>query len=60
MVRQFKWLLDGCDPSQGRRLEKGQIYDAGAFPEHVLAEWVKTGAAEWVIEGKLKTHKEGE
>jgi len=60
MARQFKWLLDGCESRQGRRLEKSQVYDAGAFPEHVVAEWVRTGAAKWVNEEKPKAHKEGE
>lgn len=60
MAKQFKWLLDGCESRQGRRLEKGQVYDAGSFPELILAEWVRTHAAEWVSEIKPKARKEGE
>lgn len=46
--KHFEWLSDSCTPRKGGRLEKGKIYKVGAYPESVVAEWVKTKAAKYV------------
>ncbi len=47
----FVWLLDSAYPRKGALvLEKGKEYDAASFPEHVVDEWVRTGAAKYASE----------
>jgi hypothetical protein len=59
---QFVWLLDSCDLRTGdgyrlTRVEHGKAHDADAVPEAVLAEWIKTGAAE-IVKSKIKKQEE--
>lgn len=58
---RFRWLRDPQEARNGKRLERGAVYPVKDFPEHVVAEWVKTGAAEYVVaEAKSRPRKENE
>lgn len=50
MSTQFIWLSDSCVPRKGRELKRGGVYAASDYPDGVLAEWLRSGAAELVKE----------
>lgn len=54
----FKWLVDSCSSRKGKKLKTGEVYAVSDFPEHVVAEWVKTKAAAYVKEKSKKEETE--
>ena len=56
--KKFTWLAPSCEPRRGPRLETGKEYSLADFEEHVVAEWVRTGAAKYVKSIKGGSPKE--
>lgn len=53
---RFLWLDPSCywsGPEGGLRLEHGQVYQSRLVDAAVLAEWIRTGAAQ-MVEDKEK------
>jgi len=64
MSNQFKWLLSPAQKwERGPELIPGEIYNVKDFSPEVVAEWVKTKAAQYLKEdpkAKTKSEKKGD
>ena len=56
--KRFVWLLGSGEARNGRKLETGETYRSEDFPEGVVAEWVRSGAAKYEKPGKEKPAQE--
>jgi len=60
MERQFRWLLDSSVPRKGPPLKKLELHNTKDYPKHVVDEWVRSGAAEYVKDSpKSKKEEKG-
>jgi hypothetical protein len=55
--KKFVWIIDSCESRANGKLVSGETHDSSGFPAGVVDEWVKTGAARWVVTPK-KSPKE--
>ena len=56
--KKFTWLAPSSYPRRGPMLETGKEYSVSDFQEHVVAEWVRTGAAKYSKATKGESLKE--
>ena len=47
-MKDFKWKIKNGVDRNGKKLIKGEVYNAEDFPPETVKEWIKTGAAEAV------------
>ncbi len=51
-MQKFVWVYDDQFPRIGPPLIRGQEYDAGEFPPHIVEIWIREGRARPVKEKK--------
>ncbi len=51
---QFAWVAEGTFTGGAGVLRRGETYNVHEFGEAIVAEWVRTGAAEYVEKKKIE------